>query len=663
MPIKQAAADDAGVDKLLREIYEENPRFWPHGLSRAHFDGGLYLLSKQAGEEPVGFVGWQERQEGSRKIGYYSVGVLPEHRRKEYAKRAVSTLLQEKSASVDEVRAMIVSGNIPSKALAGNLEGVVVLQKEASGRASLASVLLGGIGNAAMWDQAGDPHHRDIKSTAKFWEWDKERALQGILNAALGMAGGGMIHHGINKRTPMTSVAGISTMALSPVKDLSMKGLSTLHNVDRASAAATSALTAPKETTTQPAPPPLIPKEVLYGGLGLGAAGLGIAGIMSALRLRAEQAKADAARGGRIRVTLPTKNPGDSETTIDLPTENFDLSKSLYGRLKRDTRSRLLSETRQRTRHRKPKDPNNLTEKEREDMELAREQAELEQELDKAARFRLQNLFKSSAAIAVPSPPAQGTNPALRMSQQAMAAQQQAQGASTDANPQIAQAEQAAAAAEQNAQAQVAQEQQKQQAEAMQRDQAHQQELAKKDQEVFQARQEIEMNKMEVEKAKVELELAKAKMEAAQELEENKKSMTSALTQGDDSAVARMTKQRLSRIGGMLKKVAMAAQPASTTTTPTTPAEFLPNVAQRLNDRGHEYQAHGGLVAPHLFRTSFGKLGDKVYGMLARPWLTTPSRDDAADWASLSPETIAANPDAFDSMLRIGNQFMNTPRV
>jgi hypothetical protein len=158
---------------------------------------------------------------------------------------------------------------------------------------------------------------------------------------------------------------------------------------------------------------------------------------------------------------------------------------------------------------------------------------------------------------------------------------------------------------------------------------------------------------MEVEKAKVELELEKAKMEAAREMDEERKSMTDTISKGDDAAVSRMTKHRLGRIRSLVSKAAAALQPA----------ELMPSVAQRLNDRGMEYQAHGGLAAPHLYRTSFSKLGDKVYGVLARPWLMTPSRDNMADWASLSPETISANPDAFDSMLRVGNQFMNSPRI
>ena len=727
--VKRAAASDLVVtDRLLRQIHDENPSFWPHGLSRAHFDGGLYLLSKQAGMEPVGFVGWQERHEQGRRVGYYSIGILPEHRRKEYAKRAVQAVLTEKSAGVDEVRAMVASHNEPSKQLAHSLEGVTLLEKEASKGSVLKTLLSGaGGGTSTMLMQDNMMHPDEPMGTQAFnlGENGKSRNLINLVNFALGAAGGGAVYRGVRHASKAVDPlefakgmgiagAGATGMIAGPIaKDALMDSHKAVAGIDRLSKDLPTALVNAKPDAFK------IPNSLVTGGIALGAAGIGTAALISILKMKERRREAEAARGGRIRVTLPTKNPGDSETTIDLPTEGFDMSAALQGKLKRDTRQRLLLETRQRTRHRKPVDPDNLTEAELERIALDQEQAELDAQYGKSASRSLVGYFRkqAGAAPAVPSPPAQGTNPALRMTAEAQAAQQAAQGAATEGNPQIAAAQQAASAAEQKAQQDVAAAQQATQQESMQRDQAHQQELAKKDQETFQARQEIEIQKTQVEKAKVEMELAKAKMEAAKEIDDSKKS----LSQGDDSAVARMTKQRLARIKNRLSKVAAFTQSntgvnSSTDvrddsvyyqmgglrqnpsfTPPTTPAGYMdanrsqqaqisndwgyvrpaynhvsappagplqlrPDTAQRINDNGNEFQAYGGLVRPHIYRNSYGKLGDTAYGNLVRPFLMTPSRDDFADWANLSPETMAASPDAFDAMLRAGQTVLNTPR-
>jgi len=115
---------------ILRDIYNENPSYWPHGLSVGHFDGGLWLVREKSSSAPVGFVGWQERPErsasGLRKIGYYSIGVLPAYRGNGFAREAVGKLLSFKSAAVDEVRALIKQHNLPSLRLAASLAVPVV---------------------------------------------------------------------------------------------------------------------------------------------------------------------------------------------------------------------------------------------------------------------------------------------------------------------------------------------------------------------------------------------------------------------------------------------------------------------------------------------------------------------------------------------------------
>lgn len=118
---KQASSTDE-VSRIMRRIYEENPSYWPYGLSVAHHDGGVYMVREASTREPVGFVGWQERTRGMRKVGYYSIGILPEHRGKHLAKEAVSKLLQEKASGVDEVRALILHTNQASRKLAESLD-------------------------------------------------------------------------------------------------------------------------------------------------------------------------------------------------------------------------------------------------------------------------------------------------------------------------------------------------------------------------------------------------------------------------------------------------------------------------------------------------------------------------------------------------------------
>ncbi len=122
------------AEALLETIRAENPSFWPHGLSLNNFDTGrgegVFLVrAKQANLAPVGFVGWQERREGGQRVGYYSIGILPEHRGHGYAKEAVQKLINIKSARVDKVVALIERGNTPSQALARSL-GVTIKQAQ-----------------------------------------------------------------------------------------------------------------------------------------------------------------------------------------------------------------------------------------------------------------------------------------------------------------------------------------------------------------------------------------------------------------------------------------------------------------------------------------------------------------------------------------------------
>jgi len=130
-----SAAKQEAVE-IMDRIYREDPKHWPQGLDPDGFDGGLFLIREKQAGTPVGFCGWQERNEiaGSNcvKIGYYSIGVLPEYRRNGYAKQALNRLISAKSAGVDQVRAMIVDSNGPSRELAKDLGVATSILKRAS---------------------------------------------------------------------------------------------------------------------------------------------------------------------------------------------------------------------------------------------------------------------------------------------------------------------------------------------------------------------------------------------------------------------------------------------------------------------------------------------------------------------------------------------------
>lgn len=84
--------------------------------------------------------------------------------------------------------------------------------------------------------------------------------------------------------------------------------------------------------------------------LGLSAAGIG--GLGYKVWRDSQPAKRPPAR---VKVTLPTKQVGDTETSIDMALDPVTLSKKLYDQLNRDTRRRLAAETEERTLRKKKK--------------------------------------------------------------------------------------------------------------------------------------------------------------------------------------------------------------------------------------------------------------------------------------------------------------------
>jgi len=91
-------------------------------------------------------------------------------------------------------------------------------------------------------------------------------------------------------------------------------------------------------------------RDAIYGGTALAAlGGLGYVGHRLLKKWDAQKKEK-----GRIKVTLPTRQEGDQETTVELPIEDIAFSKKMYEDLGRDVRRRIRAENNSRIRRRKP---------------------------------------------------------------------------------------------------------------------------------------------------------------------------------------------------------------------------------------------------------------------------------------------------------------------
>ena len=618
---KEASAtfeDQRSADKILKRIYDENPSYWPHGLTRDHFDSGLYLVKQSNTQDPVGFVGWQRRREKGQNVGYYAIGILPEYRRQGFAKKAVAEIMRKKAATCDKVRAMIVETNQPSIALAESLGVDKKLEKAAAAK-SIGSIL-GALGTAVFADQAVDPDGRSMESSFKPWEWDKNRKLMGLLNAALGATGGYNI---ANKNT----ITGLTAMTLAPTKDLALKGLGTLHKVDSVADAAAKKLTEAGgdplninvETTSgggESSSGKGIPTGAWLGAGGLGLGALALAAYNSKKRRDIEEEKVKAEAMGRVRVTLPTKQDGDHETVVDIPLNEHEmkLTQALKGRLGRDTRRRLYSETKARTRRRKPKETDDVMDKAAAIVSLVREIHDGGPRYKRAMQLpQPPQPPKMPSGNSLPTPPAPGINPALQTPASQMQ-QQRTQvnsinSATTAGNPVVQKAEQAAQQARDEAGQQTAAiEQQKQKELAEQQQEASQR--------ISQLQHDNQMKDLQLEKTKMEAQIAEQKAQLAAQ-EQKSTALTGAFS------------GRLDRVGKKLGKSASYEQGAPGQydyNTPFPKKEGPPvflagTAADDINDSPEGVKA----VRPlGLFRASYGKMGDWAFDTFAKRWMYAP---------------------------------------
>jgi len=619
---KKAAnqGDIVVAQNILDSIYKERPDHWPNGLTARHFDGGLYLIQKQANATPVGFVGWQEREEDGKSIGYYSVGVLPEHRRSGFAKEAVAQLIEKKAGTFSEVKALIVKGNKASKVLADSV-GASVLEKSANTKAKLMTKILGGILTPTLLDAAVNKDKGAIGYALGNEGADPWSVADFLINAGAGATG----------KLPYMALAAGKTVATPAVRNMAQSNdtfdrlVSTIKEKEfnDKGGEAGSIL---KD----------IPKEVWMGagGLGLAALGLNLYKHKKNSDLEKDQMAID--EKGRVRITLPTKQKGDAETTIDMPLEEIAMSKALRSRLGRDARRRLYSETKARTKKRTPKDSKNPTDVEAELIDLHNES----EELDKTAA--------AAPTPGVPTPPIPGQNPAMRMQQQQATANSiQPQ---TAANPQIAEAQQAAESAAMQAQQEAASmEQQTQQQIAEVQSQA--------DTQVQEMQGQLQQQTAQAKQEKDILELNLAKEKAKGELQ--KVTGSGAPATKDDSHVS----SRLGRISNKLSKMAAVPLIPTMPAAPTTPEDpqgvnslVAPTWAQNINDSPDGGQAVG---LPSYLRTSLGGFGDSVMGMLRGSYINKPT--NTLSLGKLGKLSVMNHPDKIKTIQHaLGDEMFKT---
>lgn len=354
-------------EEIMSKIYKENPSFWPEGLDVAgHHD--LYMIREASTGKAIGFTGWQEFvKEGGKKVGYYTIGILPGYRQNGFAKEAVRKLIKKKASGVDRVEAYIAPHNTPSIGLADKL-GVTVVKAASMANPNLGKWILGsGLANAAAWDYMGQGDKQPWQGS--YWEDNsRDRLGMAAMNALLGMGGGlllGKGMHGLSRGVQGAGesiAAGAGTIALSPVKDWLVRSLPAANK-----------LPALAENLSKPAPT----QESVLGwikemsptakGITLGAAGLGLAGLaygglkgIQSLNNLAESNQALA--GGRLQVALPSKDKYDHETVVNMPLTDVNVSNNQKMKLIRDVRRRIYRETKERTKHYK-KSPDKENEK------------------------------------------------------------------------------------------------------------------------------------------------------------------------------------------------------------------------------------------------------------------------------------------------------------
>ena len=212
-------------EDIMRKIYEENPSYWPYGLDMSAHDGGVYMIREASTKKAIGFTGWQERMQGTAKVGFYSIGILPEYRNNGYAKQAVAKLISIKAANVDRVQALVMKHNKPSLALAESLHVPVIKAGSEKKAMTLGKRLLAGSGLGL-----GAAGFMDALTFGREKTWDEykkepltvSRLANALLNTGLG---GAALVPGIPASVRATMLTSI------PIKDLALTSIPAVQTI------------------------------------------------------------------------------------------------------------------------------------------------------------------------------------------------------------------------------------------------------------------------------------------------------------------------------------------------------------------------------------------------------------------------------------------------
>lgn len=334
-------------ENIMKKIYDEDPSYWPHGLDIAAHDGGVYMIREASTKKPIGFTGWQERMQGNTKVGFYSIGILPEYRNNGYAKQAVAKLISIKAANVDRVQALVMKHNKPSLALAESLHVPVIKagsEKQNVKRANKVLQLLGKVGLSpenmkTIGKGLGVATGMDALTYGRDKSFEEyinspltvSRATNALFNTILG---------GAALDPKLDLVKRLTALGAIPAKDVAISAIPAVPSI-------TESLKNISENSLGNFISNLSPTGKAVGAAGaLGAGYLGLKAI-NAIKNMAD-AQRESARG-KVRVALPTKDPNDQETIIELPIQDLEVSRSQFEKLQRDLRRRIRKETKERT--------------------------------------------------------------------------------------------------------------------------------------------------------------------------------------------------------------------------------------------------------------------------------------------------------------------------
>jgi len=330
-------------ENIMKRIYDEDPSYWPHGLDIAADDGGVYMIREASTKKPIGFTGWQERMQGNTKVGFYSIGILPEYRNNGYAKQAVAKLISIKAANVDRVQALVMKHNKPSLALAESLQ-VPVIKAGSVKSANKVLQLLSKVGLSPE-NMKTIGKGLGVATGMDALTYGRDKSFEEYINSPLtvGRATNALFNTilgGAALAPNLDLVKRLTALGAIPAKDVAISAIPAVPSI-------TESLKNISENSLGNFISNLSPAGKAVGAAGaLGAGYLGLKAI-NAIKNMAD-AQRESARG-KVRVALPTKDPNDQETIIELPIQDLEVSRSQFEKLQRDLRRRIRKETKERT--------------------------------------------------------------------------------------------------------------------------------------------------------------------------------------------------------------------------------------------------------------------------------------------------------------------------